>query len=171
MPSPPIHMDVPFSQRCISQRNTHNSNNVLLMGEEFFLGDVCTVAGIEWWGICPSPLCHSRPSPLPLMSFSPLSLDVAFEFLTKQCFRRRRIALKFNSPPLLKFLYPQAVTIHDQKTSNTVESLLTDTPRKGHCIKYLSTMDKTKFPNVIPPINIMRLESHKEDNLYRGQTT
>ena len=29
----------------------------------------------------------------------------------------------------------------------TVESLLTDTPNKGHCIKYLSTMDKTKSPN------------------------
>ena len=38
---------------------------------------------------------------------------------------------------------------------STVESVLTDTPRKGHCIKYLSTMDKTKSPNFIPPINIM----------------
>ena len=46
---------------------------------------------------------------------------------------------------------------------NTVESLLTDTPRKGHYIKYLSTMDKTKSPNFIPPINIMRLETLKED--------
>ena len=33
----------------------------------------------------------------------------------------------------------------------TVESLLTDTPNKGHCIKYLSTMDKTKSPNINPP--------------------
>ena len=39
-------MDMSFSQRCISQRISHNSNNVFLMGEEFFfLGDVCTVAG------------------------------------------------------------------------------------------------------------------------------
>ena len=29
------------------------------------------------------------------------------------------------------------------KIRSTVESLLTDTPNKGHCIKYLSTMDKT----------------------------
>ena len=29
-------------------------------------------------------------------------------------------------------------------------------------------MDKTKSPNFIPPINIMRLESLKEDNLYTG---
>ena len=50
----------------------------------------------------------------------------------------------------------------------SVESLLTDTPRKGHCIKYLSTMDKTKSPNFNPPINIMQLESLKEDNLYTG---
>ena len=35
----------------------------------------------------------------------------------------------------------------------TVESLLTDTPNKGHCIKYLSTMDTTKSPNFNPPIN------------------
>ena len=34
--------------------------------------------------------------------------------------------------------------------------------------KYLSTMDKTKSPNFIPPINIMRLESLKEDDLYTG---
>ena len=44
-----------------------------------------------------------------------------------------------------------------------MESLLTDTPNKGHCIKYLSTMDKTKSPNINPPINIMQL---KEDSLY-----
>ena len=59
-------MDVPFSQRYISQRNTRNSNNVLLMGEEFF-GEVCTVAGIVVGHL-----------PLPLMSFSPLPLDVPF---------------------------------------------------------------------------------------------
>ena len=34
--------------------------------------------------------------------------------------------------------------------------------------KDLSTMDKTKSPNFIPPINIMRLESLKEGNLYTG---
>ena len=39
-----------------------------------------------------------------------------------------------------------------------------DPPRKGHCIKYLSTMDKTKSPNLSLPINIMRLEP-----LKRGQ--
>ena len=43
-----------------------------------------------------------------------------------------------------------------------------DTPRKGHGIKHFSTMDKIKSPNFIPPINIMRLESLKEDNLYTG---
>ena len=41
-----------------------------------------------------------------------------------------------------------------------------DTPRKGHCIKYLSTMDKTKYPIFILPINIKRLQFLKEDNLY-----
>ena len=40
-----------------------------------------------------------------------------------------------------------------------------DTPNKGHCIKYLSTMDKTKSPNINAPINIMQLES-----LNRGQS-
>ena len=30
-------------------------------------------------------------------------------------------------------------------------------------------MDKTKSPNFIPPINIMRLEPLKEDNLYTGE--
>ena len=29
-------------------------------------------------------------------------------------------------------------------------------------------MDKTISPNFIPPINIMQLESLKEDNLYTG---
>ena len=54
----------------------------------------------------------------------------------------------------------------------TVESLLTDTPNKGHCIKYLSTMDKTKSPNFNSPINIMQLESLKRgQSLYSGQTT
>ena len=46
----------------------------------------------------------------------------------------------------------------------TVEPLKEDPPRKGHCIKYLSTMDKTKSPNLSLPINIMRLEP-----LKRGQ--
>ena len=46
----------------------------------------------------------------------------------------------------------------------TVEPLKKDPPRKGHCIKYLSTMDKTKSPNLSLPINIMRLEP-----LKRGQ--
>ena len=51
----------------------------------------------------------------------------------------------------------------------TVESLLTDIPNKGHCIKYLSTMDTTKSPNFNPPINIMRLESLKRgQSLYSG---
>ena len=45
--------------------------------------------------------------------------------------------------------------------SSTVESLLTDTPNKGHCIKYLSTMDKTKSPNFNPPSNLLT-----EDSLY-----
>ena len=55
---------------------------------------------------------------------------------------------------------------------STVESLLTDTPNKGHCIKYLSTMDKTKSPNFNPPINIMQLESlNSRQSLYSGQTT
>ena len=54
----------------------------------------------------------------------------------------------------------------------TVESFIKDTPNKGHCIKYLSTMDKTKSPNFIPPINIMRLESlNRGQSLYNGQTT
>ena len=54
----------------------------------------------------------------------------------------------------------------------TVESFLTDTPNKGHCIKYLSTMDKTKSLNFNPPINIMQLESLiKGQSLYSGQTT
>ena len=49
-----------------------------------------------------------------------------------------------------------------------MEPLKEDPPRKGHCINYLSTMDKTKSPNFIPPINIMRLELLEEDNLYKG---
>ena len=54
----------------------------------------------------------------------------------------------------------------------TVGSLLTDTPNKGHCIKYLSTMDKTKSPNFNSPINIMQLESlNRGQSLYSGQTT
>ena len=47
-----------------------------------------------------------------------------------------------------------------------------DTPNKGHRIKYLSTMDKTKSPNVNAPINIMQLESlNRGQSLYSGQTT
>ena len=54
----------------------------------------------------------------------------------------------------------------------TVESLITDTPNKGHCIKYLSTMDTTKSPNFNPPINIMQLEYLKRgQSLYSGQIT
>ena len=56
-------------------------------------------------------------------------------------------------PPQQIFLYETLTSIH------TVESLLTDTPNKGHCIKYLSIMDKTKSPNFNLPINIMQLES------------
>ena len=37
----------------------------------------------------------------------------------------------------------------------TVEPLKEDPPRKGHCIKYLSTMDKNESPNLSLPINIM----------------
>ena len=71
--------------------------------------------------------------------------------------------------PLLYLLYqlPYCFCIIDigRRVGYTVESLLTDTPNKGHCIKYLSTMDKTKSPNINPPINIMQLES-----LKRGQS-
>ena len=49
---------------------------------------------------------------------------------------------------------------------------LTDTPNKGHCIKYLSTMDKPKSLNFYHPINIMQLESlNRGQSLYSGQTT
>ena len=62
---------------------------------------------------------------------------------------------------------------HLKLCGTTVESLLTDTLNKGHCIKYLSTMDKTKSPNFNPPpINIMQLESlNSGQSLYNGQTT
>ena len=50
----------------------------------------------------------------------------------------------------------------------TVEPLKEDPPIKGHCIKYVSTMDKTRSPNFIPPISIMQLEPLKKDNLYTG---
>ena len=50
-----------------------------------------------------------------------------------------------------------------------MEHVKEDTPIKGQCIIYLSTMDKTKSPNFIPPINIIRLEPLKEDNLYTGE--
>ena len=42
---------------------------------------------------------------------------------------------------------------------------------KGTVYYILSTMDKTKSPNFIPTINIMRLEPLKEDNLYTGEST
>ena len=52
--------------------------------------------------------------------------------------------------------------------ASTVEPLKEDPPRKGHCIKYLSTKDKTKSPNLSLPINIMHWNLLKEDNLYKG---
>ena len=52
---------------------------------------------------------------------------------------------------------------------STVEPLKEDPPIMGQCIIYLSTLDKTKSPNFIPPINIMRLEPLKEDNFYTGE--
>ena len=71
-------------------------------------------------------------------------------------------------PPLLQLQLIQ----NDFFLPITVESLLTDTPNKGHCIKYLSTMDKTKFPNFNSPINIMQLEyRNRGQSLYSGQTT
>ena len=65
-------------------------------------------------------------------------------------------------PPTVKLISPPNVF------SYTVESLLTETPNKGHCIKYLSTMEKTKSPNFNPLINWNLLI---EDSLYSGQTT
>ena len=40
----------------------------------------------------------------------------------------------------------------------TVEPLIDDPLIKGHSIKYLPTMDKTKSPNFILSINLMQLE-------------
>ena len=72
--------------------------------------------------------------------------------------------------PTLKF-FPCQCLVEDL-LGTTVESLLTDTPNKGHCIKYLSTMDTTKSPNFNPPINIMQLEYLKTgQSLYSGQST
>ena len=69
-------------------------------------------------------------------------------------------------------LYYSTTYTNDFFLPITVESLLTDTPNKGHCIKYLSTMDKTKSPNFNSPINIMQLESlNRGQSLYSGQTT
>ena len=56
------------------------------------------------------------------------------------------------------------LVIHTKTIVHTVEPLKEDPPRKGHCIKYLSTKDKTKSPNLSLPINIMQLEP-----LKRGQ--
>ena len=51
-------------------------------------------------------------------------------------------------------------------------SLNGHSPNKGHCIKYLSTMDKTKSPIFYSPINIMLLEYlNRGQSLYSGQTT
>ena len=58
------------------------------------------------------------------------------------------------------FINPQ----HACARGYTVEPLKEDPPRKGHCIKYLSTKDKNKSPNLSLPINIMQLEP-----LRRGQ--
>ena len=41
----------------------------------------------------------------------------AFESLTKQCFIKRG-GIALNLPSQFEFLFPQAVIIHDQKTSN-----------------------------------------------------
>ena len=65
------------------------------------------------------------------------------------------------SKPFLLEYTVESPTLRDQYT---VEPLKEDPPRKGHCIKYLSTMDETKSPNLSLPINIMRLEP-----LRRGQ--
>ena len=62
-------------------------------------------------------------------------------------------------PPITLILEPPLDEITLSFHSNTVEPLKEDPPRKGHCIKYLSTKDKTKLP-----INIMRLKP-----LKRGQ--
>ena len=59
-------------ERCISQRNTHNRHDVLLMGEEFFK-------------VMYSSRCQWGHSPLPLMSFSPLPLDELFKLKFLVC--------------------------------------------------------------------------------------
>ena len=50
--------------------------------------------------------------------------------------------------------------------NSTVESLLTDIPNKGHCIKYLSTMDKTKSPKFNTPPHQYNWNLLIEDSLY-----
>ena len=60
---------------------------------------------------------------------------------------------------LHSFVLNSGIYQENNNNHNTVESLLTDTPNKGHCIKYLSVMDKTKSPNFNLPINIIQLES------------
>ena len=57
---------------------------------------------------------------------------------------------------------------HGPLLTTTVEPLKEDPPIKRQCILYLSTMDKIKSPNFIP-INMMRLEPLKEDNLYTAE--
>ena len=79
-------------------------------------------------------------------------------------------------PSLIKHFHmsvkKNSINVINYNFFNTVESLLTDTPNKGHCIKYLFTMDKIKSPNCNPPINIMQLESlNRGQSLYSGQTT
>ena len=65
-------------------------------------------------------------------------------------------------PPLLQLQLIQTTLF----LPITVESLLTDTLNKEHCIKYISTMDKTKSPNFNSPINIMQLEYLDRGHLY-----
>ena len=65
---------------------------------------------------------------------------------------------------ILSLVKPSHAYFKEHELIFTVEPLKEDPPRKGHCIKYLSTMDKTKSPNLSLPINIMQLEP-----LKRGQ--
>ena len=81
-----------------------------------------------------------------------------------------RAAWDWTSICLINFFFQS--TFFGRILNDTVESLLMDTPNKGHCIKYLSIMDKTESPNFNLPINIMQLESlNRGHSLYSGQTT
>ena len=51
----------------------------------------------------------------------------------------------------LPSLYAKEGTVEPLKE----EPLKEDPPIKGQCIIHLSTMDKTKYPNFIPHINII----------------